>query len=75
MNSMKRQTDRTLKDELPKAAGAQYAPGEEWRNSSGGKEEAGPSRNDAQPWMCLVVRLKVRCCNNSVTQEPGMLGP
>ena len=34
MNSMKRQKDRTLKDELPRSVGAQHAPGEEWRNNS-----------------------------------------
>ena len=34
MNSMKRQKDMTLKDEHPKSVGAQYATGEEWRNSS-----------------------------------------
>ena len=34
MNSMKRQTDRTLKDELPRSIGAQYATGDQWRNSS-----------------------------------------
>ena len=34
MNSMKRQKDRTLKDELLKSVGAQYATGEEWRNNS-----------------------------------------
>ena len=33
MNSMKKQEDRTLKDELPKSVGAQYATGEEWRNN------------------------------------------
>ena len=32
MNSMKRQKDRTLKDELPRLVGTQYATGEEWRN-------------------------------------------
>ena len=32
MNSMKRQNDRTLKDELPRLVGAQYATREEWRN-------------------------------------------
>ena len=31
---MKRQKDRTLKDELPRLVGAQYATGEEWRNNS-----------------------------------------
>ena len=39
MNSMKRQKDRTLKDELPRSVGGQYATGEEWRNNSRKNEE------------------------------------
>ena len=39
MNSMKRQKDRTLKDEHPRSVGAQYATGEEWRNNSRKNEE------------------------------------
>ena len=39
MNSMKRQKDKTLKDELPRSVGAQYATGEEWRNNSRKNEE------------------------------------
>ena len=34
MNSMKRQNDRILKEELPRSIGAQYATGDQWRNSS-----------------------------------------
>ena len=34
MNSMKRQKDTTLKDELPRSVGAQYATGDQWRNNS-----------------------------------------
>ena len=34
MNSMKRQNDRVLKEELPRSVGAQYATGEQWRNNS-----------------------------------------
>ena len=34
MNSMKRQKERTLKDELPRSVGAQYATGDQWRNNS-----------------------------------------
>ena len=34
MNNMKRQKDRTLKDELPRLVGAQYATGDQWRNNS-----------------------------------------
>ena len=33
MESMKRQKDRTLKDELPRLVGAQYATGDQWRNN------------------------------------------
>ena len=39
MNSMKRQKDRTLKDELPRSAGAQYATGDQRRNNSKKNEE------------------------------------
>ena len=34
MNSMKRQKDMTLKEELPRSVGAQYAIGDQWRNNS-----------------------------------------
>ena len=34
INIMKRQKDMTLKDELPRSVGVQYATGEEWRNNS-----------------------------------------
>ena len=34
LNSMKRQKDRPLKDELPRLVGAQYATGDHWRNNS-----------------------------------------
>ena len=44
MNSMKRQKDRTLKDELPRSVGAQYATGCEWRNNSGNNEEMEPKQ-------------------------------
>ena len=39
MNSMKRQKDRTLKEELPRSVGAQYATGDQWRNNSRKNEE------------------------------------
>ena len=39
MNSMKRQKDRTLKDELPRSVCAQYATGDQWRNNSRKNEE------------------------------------
>ena len=39
MNSMKRQKDRTLKDELPRSVGIQYITGDQWRNNSRKKNE------------------------------------
>ena len=42
MKSMKRQKDRTLKDELPRWVGAQYATGDQWRNNSRKNEEMEP---------------------------------
>ena len=39
MNSMKRQKDRTLKDELLRSVGAQYATGDQWRNNTRKNEE------------------------------------
>ena len=44
MNSMKRQKDRTLKDELPGLIGAQYATGDQWRKNSRKNEEMEPKR-------------------------------
>ena len=44
MNSMKRQKDRTLKVELPRLVGAQYATGDQWRNNSRKNEEMEPKQ-------------------------------
>ena len=44
MNSMKRQNDRTLKDELPKSVGAQYATGDQWRTNSRKNERMEPKQ-------------------------------
>ena len=44
VNSMKRQKDRTLKDELPRSVGAQYATRDQWRNNSRKNEQAEPKQ-------------------------------
>ena len=44
MNSMKRQKDMTLKDELPRSVGVQCATGEEWRKNSIKNEEMEPKQ-------------------------------
>ena len=43
-NSMKRQKDRTINDELPRSVGAQYATGDQWRNNSRKKEGMQPKQ-------------------------------
>ena len=51
MNIMKRQKDGTLKDELPRLVGAQYATGDQWRNNSRKNEGMKPGKNNTQLWM------------------------
>ena len=50
INSMKRQKVKTLKDELPRSVGAQYATGDQWRNDSRKNEEREPKQKQ-QLWM------------------------
>ena len=61
MNSMKRQKDKTLKDECPRSVSAQYATGDEWRNNSRKND-----KTEAKKKQCPVVevtgnRSKVQC--------------
>ena len=51
MNSMKRQKDRTLKDELPRSVGAQHITGYQWRNNSGKNERMEPKQKQYQLWV------------------------
>ena len=44
MNSMKRQKDRTLKDQLPRSLGVEDATGDQWRNNSRKNEETEPKQ-------------------------------
>ena len=44
MNTMKRQKDKTMKDELPRLVGAENATGEEWRNNTRKNEEMEPKQ-------------------------------
>ena len=71
MNSMKRQKDRTLKDEFLRSVGVQYATGDQWRNNSG-KNEGMELKQKQYPAVDVTGdRSMVRCCK----EEPGMLGP
>ena len=57
MNSMKRQKDKTLKDELPGSVGAQYATGDQWRNNS--------RNNEGRLLLLLLSRFsRARLCAN-----------
>ena len=51
MNSMKRQKDRTLKDEFSRSEGAPYATGDQWRNNSRKTEEMESKQKHTQLWM------------------------
>ena len=61
MNSMKRQKDRTLKDELPRSVGAQYATRDQWRNNSRKNEEMEPKQKQRPVVDVTGDASKVQC--------------
>ena len=58
---MERQNDRTLKDELPRSVGAQYATGDKWRNNSRKNEEMEPKQKQHP-----VVEVKSDAVKSSI---------
>ena len=62
MNSVKRQKDRTLKDELLRSVGVQYATGEEWRNNSRKNEKREPKQKQHPVVDVTGDGSKVRYC-------------
>ena len=62
MNSMKRQKDRTLKDELPRSVGAQYATGDQWRKNSRKNEGMEPKQKQNPVVDVTGDRSKVLSC-------------
>ena len=62
MNSMKRQNDRILKEELPRWVRAQYPTGEEWRNNSRKNEETESKRKQCPVVDVICGGSKVQCC-------------
>ena len=62
MNSMKRQKDRTLKDELRRSVGAQYATGDQWRNNSRKNEGMEPKQKQHPVVDVTGDGSKVQCC-------------
>ena len=73
MNSMKRQKDRTLKDQLPRSVSAQYATGDQWRNNSRKNEETEPKQKQHPVVDVTGDRSKVQCCKEQYCIDPGML--
>ena len=62
MNSMKRQKDRKLKEELPRSVGAQYATGDQWRNNSRKNEDMEPKQKQHPDVDGTGDENKVQCC-------------
>ena len=62
MNSMKRQNDKILKEELPRSGGAQHATGDHWRNNSRKNEGMEPKQKQYPAVDVTGERSKVRCC-------------
>ena len=65
MNCMKRQKGMTLKDELPRAVGAQYATGDQWRNNSRKNEETEPKQKQHPVVDVTRDGSKVLCCKSN----------
>ena len=61
-NSMKRQNDRILKEELPRLVGTQYATGDQWRNNSRKNEGMEPNQKQHPVVDGTGDRSKVQCC-------------
>ena len=66
MNSMKRQNDRILKQELPRSVDAQYATGDQWRKSSRKNEGMEPKQKQHPGVDVTGDRSKVQCSKSNI---------
>ena len=66
MNSMKRQKDRTLKEELPRLVGAQYATGDQWRTDSRKNEEMEPKQKHHPVVDVLVIEARSNAVKSNI---------
>ena len=66
MNSMKRENDRILKEELSSAVGAQYATGDQWRNRSRKKEETEPKQKQHPVVDVQVMEARSDAVNSNI---------
>ena len=62
MNSMKRQNDWILKEELLRSVGVQYATGDQWRNNSRKNEGTEPKQKQYPVVDVTGYRSKIQCC-------------
>ena len=73
MNSMKRQNDRILKEELPRSVGAQYATGDQWRNNSRKNERMEPKQKQ-YPVVDVTGDRSIACQGSVACQAPLSMG-
>ena len=66
MNSMKRQNERTLKDELPRSIGDQYATGDQWEITPERMKRQSQRKNNTQLWMGLVIEAKSNAVKSNI---------
>ena len=66
MNSMKKQNDRILNEELPGSVGVQYATGHQWRNNSRKKEGMEPKEKQYPVVDVTGDRSKFLCCKDNI---------
>ena len=66
MNSIKRQSDRILKEELPRSVGAQYATGDQWRNNSRKNEGMEPKQKKFPAMDVTGEGRKVRSVESNI---------
>ena len=68
MNSMKRQNDKILKEELHRSVGAQYATGDQWRNNSRKNKGMEPllKQKQHQLWMGLVIEARFNAVKTNI---------
>ena len=79
MNSMKRQNDRILKEELPRSVGVQYATGDQWRNNSRNNSRKNERMNPKQKQYPVVDMTgdgsKVQCYKEQYCRGTWNVGP
>ena len=75
MNSMKRQNDRILKEELPRSVGAQYATRHQWRNNSRKNEGMEPKQKQYPTVDMTGGGSKVRCYKEQYCIGAGTVRP